>query len=167
MHDGLLPNLVACNCSRVWLGSLLPADAAGLWPPAPTGRRPLPRTSHQAVIHKGYMYVFGGEFTSLNQASITAPKGSQSWLELSEPALHLLVCCKCAVPLTSVLPCLLCEQEKFRHYNDLWRLSLVDWRWEQLPGKGGPSPRSGHRMALYKTSILLFGGFFDNGKETK
>lgn len=58
-------------------------------------------------------------------------------------------------------------QEKFRHYSDLWRLSLSDWRWEQLPSKGGPSARSGHRMALYKNSLLLFGGFFDNGKETK
>jgi hypothetical protein len=28
---------------------------------------PLPRTSHQALIHRSYMYVFGGEFTSLNQ----------------------------------------------------------------------------------------------------
>ncbi|GAB4820430.1 hypothetical protein N2152v2_007476 [Parachlorella kessleri] len=85
---------------------------------------PLPRTSHQAVIHKGYMYVFGGEFTSLNQ-------------------------------------------EKFRHYSDLWRLSLADWRWEQLPSKGGPSARSGHRMAVYKNTLLLFGGFFDTGRETK
>lgn len=85
---------------------------------------PLPRTSHQAVAHKGYLYVFGGEFTSLNQ-------------------------------------------ERFRHYSDLWRLSLSDWRWEQLPSKGGPSPRSGHRMALHKSSILLFGGFFDTGKETR
>ncbi len=60
-----------------------------------------------------------------------------------------------------------CLQEKFRHYNDLWRLSLADWKWEQLPGKGGPSPRSGHRMVLYKNTILLFGGFFDTGKETR
>ena len=85
---------------------------------------PLPRTSHQAVVTRAYMYVFGGEFTSLNQ-------------------------------------------EKFRHYGDLWRLDLSSWKWEQLPSKGGPSPRSGHRMALYKGRLLLFGGFFDTGKETR
>lgn len=28
---------------------------------------PAPRSAHQAVIHKGSMYVFGGEFTSPNQ----------------------------------------------------------------------------------------------------
>lgn len=43
---------------------------------------PLPRTSHQAAIAGGYMWVFGGEFTSLNQ-------------------------------------------ERFRHFGDLWRLNLT------------------------------------------
>lgn len=85
---------------------------------------PLPRTAHQAVVTRAYMYVFGGEFTSLNQ-------------------------------------------EKFRHYGDLWRLDLSSWKWEQLPSKGAPSPRSGHRMVLYKGRLLLFGGFFDTGKETR
>ncbi|EFN58682.1 hypothetical protein CHLNCDRAFT_19775, partial [Chlorella variabilis] len=89
---------------------------------SPSG--PLPRTSHQAVCTRTALWVWGGEFTSLNQ-------------------------------------------EKFRHYRDLWRLNLADWTWEQIPSKGGPSPRSGHRMALHGKRILLFGGFFDNGKETK
>jgi hypothetical protein len=31
----------------------------------------------------------------------------------------------------------------------------------------GPSARSGHRMAVYKHKILVFGGFFDSGYETK
>lgn len=85
---------------------------------------PLPRSAHQAVAHKGFMYVFGGEFTSLNQ-------------------------------------------EKFKHYGDFWRLSLADWSWEQLPSKGGPSPRSGHRMAVHKNRLLLFGGFYESGKEMR
>ena len=85
---------------------------------------PLPRTAHQAVVTKAYMYIFGGEFTSLNQ-------------------------------------------EKFRHYGDLWRLDLKTWKWEQLPSKGAPPPRSGHRMTLFKAKLLLFGGFFDTGKETR
>jgi len=85
---------------------------------------PLPRTSHQAVVTRAYMYVFGGEFTSLNQ-------------------------------------------EKFKHYNDLWRLDLSTWQWECLPSKGGPSARSGHRMMLHKGRLILFGGFFDTGKDTR
>lgn len=85
---------------------------------------PLPRTSHQAIIHKNYMYIFGGEFTSLNQKT-------------------------------------------FKHYSDLWRLDLTHWTWEQLPSKGGPSARSGHRIVLYKNAIILFGGFYDAAKETR
>ena len=55
-------------------------------------------------------------------------------------------------------------QEKFRHHRDLWRLDLVSCSWEQLPAKGGPNARSGHRMAVHKDSLVLFGGFHDNGK---
>lgn len=58
-------------------------------------------------------------------------------------------------------------QEKFRHYSDLWRLNLGDWTWEAIPSKGGPSPRSGHRMVLHGKRILLFGGFYDSGKDTR
>ena len=39
------------------------------------------------------------------------------------------------------------NQERFHHYKDLWRLDLASNVWEQLPLKGGPSPRSGHRQA--------------------
>ncbi|KAK9802848.1 hypothetical protein WJX73_007641 [Symbiochloris irregularis] len=82
---------------------------------------PSPRSAHQAVVHKGHLYMFGGELTSPNQ-------------------------------------------EKFRHFRDLWRLDLASWQWEQLPARGGPNARSGHRMAVHKDSLLLFGGFHDGGK---
>lgn len=39
------------------------------------------------------------------------------------------------------------------------------YEWEQLPGKGGPSARSGHRMALWKHQLLLFGGFYQMATE--
>lgn len=94
------------------------------WRRVVTPGGPLPRSSHQAVATKHYLYVFGGEFTSLNQ-------------------------------------------EKFKHYGDLWRLSLADWAWEALPIRGGPSARSGHRMALHRGRLLLFGGFWDAGREPR
>lgn len=56
---------------------------------------------------------------------------------------------------------------QFRHYGDLWRLNLTDWTWEQIPSKGGPLPRSGHRMVLAGKRLVLFGGFHDSGKETR
>ncbi|EIE25653.1 galactose oxidase [Coccomyxa subellipsoidea C-169] len=85
---------------------------------------PAPRSAHQAVVHKRYLYIFGGELTSANQ-------------------------------------------EKFKHYRDLWRLNVDTYAWEQLPARGGPNARSGHRMAVHKDRIVLFGGFHDNGNQTQ
>ncbi|KAG2454221.1 hypothetical protein HYH02_001255 [Chlamydomonas schloesseri] len=61
------------------------------------------------------------------------------------------------------------NQERFHHYKDLWRLDLTTWEWDCLPAKGGPSARSGHRMVLQplKNRVLLFGGFYDTGREVK
>ncbi|GFR48646.1 hypothetical protein Agub_g10599 [Astrephomene gubernaculifera] len=61
------------------------------------------------------------------------------------------------------------NQERFHHYKDLWRLDLTTWEWDCLPSKGGPSARSGHRMVLQplKNRLLLFGGFYDTGRDVK
>ena len=37
------------------------------WSRVTSPNSPPPRSAHQAVAHKGYVYVFGGEFTSPNQ----------------------------------------------------------------------------------------------------
>ena len=55
----------------------------------------------------------------------------------------------------------------FRHYRDLWCLDLATGAWEQVSAKNGPSARSGHRMALVRDKLLVFGGFFDNLREVK
>ncbi|KAJ4712503.1 kelch domain-containing protein 4 [Melia azedarach] len=85
---------------------------------------PPPRSAHQAVAWKNYLYIFGGEFTSPNQ-------------------------------------------ERFHHYKDFWMLDLKTNQWEQLNLKGCPSPRSGHRMVLYKHKIIVFGGFYDTLREVR
>jgi hypothetical protein len=62
------------------------------------------------------------------------------------------------------------NQERFRHYRDLWRLDLTTWRWDQLPTKGGgPSARSGHRAFVHggsgeQAAAYVFGGFHDTGR---
>lgn len=60
------------------------------------------------------------------------------------------------------------SQSQFMHFRDLWRVDLQSCVWEELTkGKGGPSARSGHRVAPYKRGgAALFGGFFDNGQHT-
>lgn len=59
------------------------------------------------------------------------------------------------------------NQEKFHHYKDLWRFDINTNVWEQLSLKGAPSPRSGHRMLLYKHKLIIFGGFYDTLREVR
>ncbi|KAK7281998.1 hypothetical protein RIF29_10443 [Crotalaria pallida] len=94
------------------------------WKLVSSPNSPPPRSAHQAVAWKNYIYIFGGEFTSPNQ-------------------------------------------ERFHHYKDFWMLDLKTNQWEQLNLKGCPSPRSGHRMILYKHKIILFGGFYDTLREVR
>jgi|MDTB01.3.fsa_nt_gb hypothetical protein len=81
---------------------------------------PPPRCSHQCVVFRSHMYMFGGEF---------------------------------------------CTSDKFHHYRDLWRLDLTTNVWEEIHAKGGPSARSGHRMAIWRNNIILFGGFYEAFRE--
>ncbi|MED6108572.1 hypothetical protein PIB30_025395 [Stylosanthes scabra] len=94
------------------------------WKLVSSPNSPPPRSAHQAVAWKNYIYIFGGEFTSPNQ-------------------------------------------ERFHHYKDFWMFDLKTNQWEQLNLKGCPSPRSGHRMVLYKHKIILFGGFYDTLREVR
>lgn len=57
-------------------------------------------------------------------------------------------------------------QSQFLHFRDVWRFDAKRSEWTELKGlKGGPSSRSGHRMALWKRQAVLFGGFYDNAQE--
>lgn len=94
------------------------------WKLVSSPNSPPPRSAHQAVAWKNYLYIYGGEFTSPNQ-------------------------------------------ERFHHYKDFWMLDLKTNQWEQLNLKGCPSPRSGHRMVLYKHKIVIFGGFYDTLREVR
>ncbi|KAK1433888.1 hypothetical protein QVD17_10806 [Tagetes erecta] len=96
----------------------------GDWKLVSSPNSPPPRSAHQAVAWKNYLYIFGGEFTSPNQ-------------------------------------------ERFHHYKDFWMLDLKTNQWEQLNYKGCPSPRSGHRMVLYKHKLVVFGGFYDTLREVR
>eukprot|EP00050_Salpingoeca_kvevrii_P022367 m.125330 g.125330 ORF g.125330 m.125330 type:complete len:543 (-) comp9688_c0_seq13:120-1748(-) len=53
---------------------------------------------------------------------------------------------------------------QFRHYNDLWRYQFAEKAWDQITAKGGPSPRSGHRMVAFKKRLVVFGGFHDDDR---
>jgi len=121
----------------------------------PAKSSPPPRSSHQAVL----LPAVASSSSSSAAAAAAAVKKSSSFLYVF------------GGELTSK------DMSKFRHYRDLWRLqvggggsgsggektSSPRWSWESLPTKGGPSARSGHRMAAWKGNLLLFGGFHDDG----
>lgn len=58
------------------------------------------------------------------------------------------------------------RQDRFKHFKDLWRFDLETNLWEELSIKKGPSARSGHRAVIYKTKMIVFGGFNDSGEDT-
>ncbi|CAI5757132.1 unnamed protein product [Candida verbasci] len=58
------------------------------------------------------------------------------------------------------------KQSTFYHYGDTWILDCDTKEWEKVHAKKSPSPRSGHRMAVWKNHIILHGGFRDLGNST-
>ncbi|GAW79928.1 kelch domain-containing protein [Plasmodium gonderi] len=65
----------------------------------------------------------------------------------------------------------LCTNTQFFHYSDFWSFDLKNNSFEEIECKNKrdekPSPRSGHRMILWKSCIIMFGGFFDNGRSVE
>ncbi|KAH9848749.1 hypothetical protein C2E23DRAFT_842407 [Lenzites betulinus] len=57
-------------------------------------------------------------------------------------------------------------QNSFHHYRDFWCFDISTHTWERIETKVRPTARSGHRMAMWKHYIVLFGGFYDPGIKT-
>ncbi|GER25523.1 kelch repeat-containing family protein [Striga asiatica] len=111
---------------------------------------PPPRSAHQATAWKNYLYIYGETLDRSNlgyctrNVKVTFSLSMLSGGEFTSP-----------------------NQERFHHYKDFWVLDLKTNQWEQLNYKGCPSPRSGHRMVLYKHKIVIFGGFYDTLREVR
>ncbi|KAJ7285850.1 galactose oxidase [Mycena rebaudengoi] len=59
------------------------------------------------------------------------------------------------------------QQRNFFHYRDFWSFDIMTHSWDRIDTKIRPSARSGHRMAIWKHYIILFGGFYDPGITTR
>ncbi|KAF5335725.1 hypothetical protein D9611_009622 [Ephemerocybe angulata] len=59
------------------------------------------------------------------------------------------------------------HQTTFHHYRDFWCFDAQTHMWDRIETKVKPSARSGHRMAMWKHFIVLFGGFYDPGITTR
>eukprot|EP00124_Ichthyophonus_hoferi_P004171 Ihof_evm2s428 gene=Ihof_evmTU2s428 len=56
------------------------------------------------------------------------------------------------------------NQDRFKHYSDLWVYYFAESAWEKIEVPGGPTARSGHRMTIIGSYLVVFGGYYDNGK---
>ncbi|CAI8604899.1 unnamed protein product [Vicia faba] len=133
---------------------------------------PPPRSAHQAVAWKNYVYIFGGEFTSPNQERFHHYKDfwmldlkTNQWEQLNLKGCpgprsgHRMVLYKHKIILFGGFYDTLRE---VRYYNDLFVFDLDQFKWQEIKPKPGalwPTGRSGFQLFVYQDDIFLYGGY--------
>lgn len=58
--------------------------------------------------------------------------------------------------------------DQFYHFRDLWVLDLKTHTWREITATGDcPSGRSGHRMVVWRSYLILFGGFYEAMRDVR
>lgn len=133
---------------------------------------PALRTSHQTVQLKQYLYVFGGELTSLNQSSFKHYRDlwrldleSFKWEQLSSKggpiarSGHRMVVFRNKLILFGGFHDDGTGDAKY--FNDVWEYDTEEHTWtcrSSGAGGGGPAPRGGCQVALHGSVLFVFGG---------
>lgn len=133
---------------------------------------PPPRSAHQAVAWKNFVYIFGGEFTSPNQERFHHYKDfwmldlkTNQWEQLNLKGCpgprsgHRMVLYKHKIILFGGFYDTLRE---VRYYNDLFVFDLDQFKWQEIkpkPGAMWPTGRSGFQLFVYQDDIFLYGGY--------
>ncbi|SCM07442.1 kelch protein, putative [Plasmodium chabaudi adami] len=143
--------------------------------------KPSPRSNCSITfINEEEFLLFGGEYNNNNE--IIAYNDLFKYNVVKDKWKYYFTTCKKPKPRCShqavyfnkklyIFGGELCTNTQFFHYNDFWAFDIKNNVFEELETKNNkddkPSPRSGHRMILWKSSIVMFGGFFDNGKSVE
>ena len=134
---------------------------------------PMPRSSHQSVATRGYMYVFGGEFTSRDHTKFRhfgdmwrLDMSTYVWEQImskgpgtspSPRSGHRMVAYKNVLVLFGGFAD---SGKTTRYFNDVWLFSLDTLLWEEKKVSGSaPSPRGGCQLALHKDTLFVIGGY--------
>ncbi|KAF8021545.1 hypothetical protein BT93_G1863 [Corymbia citriodora subsp. variegata] len=133
---------------------------------------PPPRSAHQAVAWKNYLYIFGGEFTSPNQERFHHYKDfwmldlkTNQWEQLNLKGCpgprsgHRMVLYKHKIIVFGGFYDTLRE---VRYYNDLFVFDLDQYKWQEIrprPGSMWPSAQSGFQFFVHQDEIFLYGGY--------
>ncbi|GAU24259.1 hypothetical protein TSUD_48470 [Trifolium subterraneum] len=161
------------NCSTFVYGDLYRYDVEKLeWKLISSPNSPPPRSAHQAVAWKNYVYIFGGEFTSPNQERFHHYKDfwmldlkTNQWEQLNLKGCpgprsgHRMVLYKHKIILFGGFYDTLRE---VRYYNDLFVFDLDQFKWQEIkpkPGAMWPTGRSGFQLFVYQDDIFLYGGY--------
>ena len=145
----------------------------GEWRQIESPNTPPPRCSHQAVYHNEKLYVFGGEYATLDQFHHYRDMWqldikTHSWTELAP-------CGECPSARSGHRMCVwrgyivlfggFYEQKRDMHwYNDTYIYSFQEETWrkvQQKPLAQIPRVRSGHQLVLHTTEdcMYMYGGF--------
>jgi N-acetylneuraminic acid mutarotase len=134
---------------------------------------PLPRSSHQSVTTRGYMYVFGGEFTSRDSTKFRhfgdtwrLDLSTYVWEQIaskgpgtspSARSGHRMVAYKNVIVLFGGFAD---TGKTTRYHADVWLFSFDTLAWEEKKvGGSPPSPRGGCQLALHKDTLFVIGGY--------
>ena len=153
------------------------------WKRVVTPNAPPPRSAHQAVAHGGYLYVFGGEFTSPNQERFHHYRdfwrldlAENTWESLankngpSARSGHRMVLHPNGKSLL-LFGGFYDTGAEIRYYNDVWELVFENMTWKLRSGgsggagegrKGvgvGPSPRSASHVSASGSGMYVYGGY--------
>lgn len=143
------------------------------WKLVSSPNSPPPRSAHQAVAWKNYLYIFGGEFTSPNQERFHHYKDfwmldlkTNQWEQLnfkgspSPRSGHRMVLHKHKIILFGGFYDTLRE---VRYYNDLHIFDLDQFKWQEIKPKLGamwPSARSGFQFSVYQDEVFFIWWLF-------
>eukprot|EP00899_Mesostigma_viride_P019449 jgi/Mesvir1/27505/Mv07272-RA.2 len=142
------------------------------WMSVSSPNSPPPRSAHQTVAWKNFLFVFGGEFTSPHQERFYHYKdfwrfdlSTNTWDQLQQKGApsarsgHRMVVFKNRIYVFGGFYDTLRE---VKYYNDLFYFDLMDMKWvkvEYKPGALQPPPRSGGLLFADVDMIFLYGGY--------
>jgi N-acetylneuraminic acid mutarotase len=124
---------------------------------------------------KDYFYLFGGEYFDgieniVLDELLRFEVLKKEWKQiLTNPRPSP----RCAHSCVSYKNCLyvfggeMATADEYHHYRDLWKFDLIKMQWTEISARNPPSARSGHVTIVWKSYMIVFGGFFEALRETK
>ena len=140
--------------------------------PAPRGNATLTLCEGEAKGKQDF-YLFGGEFYDGIEMVVVDQllrfDKNNDWKQIITPSAAPAPSPRCAHTTVYyngglyVFGGELATAENYLHYKDFWRYDIKKQTWRELTNRTGsvPSPRSGHAAIVWKSYMILFGGFYE------